>query len=243
MTFVHDDPAFRDLLRITATSCALSPGLVEKDYWVTHALWALHAQGFEIWFKGGTSLSKGFGLIERFSEDLDLKVNPGTTQLPAITSWRSEGKTAVAQRRASFEALGTMLRIPGARVEIDSPPRDATWRNVELRVAYPGMFLADLRDILRPFVLLEIGNARVKPAVERDLTSFVHRELERIGRLAEYTDNRPRRVRCLHPLVTLLEKLDAISRRAPHGGADPAVFARHFEDAARIIQAADELPV
>jgi predicted nucleotidyltransferase component of viral defense system len=36
-------------------------------------LWALHTQGLEVWFKGGTSLSKGVGLIERFSEDIDLK--------------------------------------------------------------------------------------------------------------------------------------------------------------------------
>lgn len=40
-------------------------------------LWALHHSGFEVWFKGGTSLSKGFSLIERFSEDLDLKIEPG----------------------------------------------------------------------------------------------------------------------------------------------------------------------
>lgn len=68
MSFVHDDPDFPDLLRIVAERRGLGVALVEKDYWVTHTLWALHAQGFEVWFKGGTSLSKGFGLIERFSE-------------------------------------------------------------------------------------------------------------------------------------------------------------------------------
>lgn len=41
--------------------------MVEKDYWVTHALLALHQQGFDIWFKGGTLLSKGFGLIALLS--------------------------------------------------------------------------------------------------------------------------------------------------------------------------------
>lgn len=62
MTFIHDDPQFADLLRVVAANRGLGVSLVEKDYWVTHALWALHAQGFEVWFKGGTSLSKGFGL-------------------------------------------------------------------------------------------------------------------------------------------------------------------------------------
>lgn len=74
MSFVHDDPDFDDLLQIVSGERGLSRGLVEKDYWVTHSLWALHDAGFEVWFKGGTSLSKGFGLIERFSEDLDLKI-------------------------------------------------------------------------------------------------------------------------------------------------------------------------
>jgi predicted nucleotidyltransferase component of viral defense system len=69
MTFVHADRDFADLLRRAASDRRLSVGLIEKDYWVTHALWALRHQGFDIWFKGGTSLSKGFGLIERFSED------------------------------------------------------------------------------------------------------------------------------------------------------------------------------
>lgn len=75
MPFVHEDADFDDLLRIVAERRGLQVGLVEKDYWVTHALWAIHDhQRFEVWFKGSTSLSKGFGLIERFSEDLDLKI-------------------------------------------------------------------------------------------------------------------------------------------------------------------------
>jgi predicted nucleotidyltransferase component of viral defense system len=59
MSFVHDDPEFDSLLRIVAEKRRLGVGLVEKDYWVTHRLWSLHAQGFEVWFKGGTSLSRG----------------------------------------------------------------------------------------------------------------------------------------------------------------------------------------
>lgn len=70
MSFVHEDPDFRELLGIVARDTGIAAALVEKDYWVTHTLWALHETGLELWFKGGTSLSKGFGLIQRFSEDL-----------------------------------------------------------------------------------------------------------------------------------------------------------------------------
>ena len=102
MKFVHEDDEFQQLIAIVASDRRLSRGLVEKDYWVTHALWALHDAGFEVWFKGGTSLSKGFQLIERFSEDLDLKIEPGAVSMPPVSSWKSDGMAATAQRQAYF---------------------------------------------------------------------------------------------------------------------------------------------
>lgn len=115
MSFVHDDPEFDDLLRIVADKRPLSRGIVEKDYWVTHTLWALRKSGLEMWFKGGTSLSKGFGLIERFSEDLDLKIEPGSVAaLPRVENWTSEGATATAARKRYFKALPSTIVVPGA---------------------------------------------------------------------------------------------------------------------------------
>lgn len=242
MTFVHDDPEFSDLLGIVAERRGLGLGLVEKDYWVTHTLWALHRQGFEIWFKGGTSLSKGFGLIERFSEDLDLKIEPGrVSALPQVTNWKSEGTNAKKERREYFEKLVALIDVPGARVELD-PDNDETWRAANLRVIYPGGHLNDLGGILRPFVLLEVGSARVTPAVARDMSSFVHDLLRAQDQLASFDTNFPVGVRCVHPLVTLIEKLDAIQRRVPKDSVAPATFVRHFEDAARIIAAQGTLP-
>jgi hypothetical protein len=242
MTFVHDDADFGALLQIVATARGLGVGLVEKDYWVTHTLWSLHAQGFEVWFKGGTSLSKGFGLIERFSEDLDLKLEPGAvTALRSVTNWKSEGTKATAERAAHFETLTSLIAVPGATVK-RAAGGDATYRSANLQVDYPGKYLGDLAPVLRPFVLLEVGEARVTPFVERDMTSFVHEYLEREGQIGDFNDNRPRNVRCVHPLVTLLEKLDAVMRRLPRQDVAPATFVRHFEDAARIVRAKQALP-
>jgi hypothetical protein len=58
----------------------------------------------------------------------------------------------------------------------------------------------------------------------------------------DFTDNRPRAVRCVHPLVTLLEKLDALSRRYSRESIEADTFVRHYEDAARIVRALDRLP-
>jgi len=137
--------------------------------------------------------------------------------------------------------LAETVDVPAAALELDLG-MDSMLRSAGLRVRYPGHHLGDLGEMFRPFVLLEIGNARVVPFVRRDLGSFVHDHLGRIGERSNYEDNRPRAVRCVHPIVTLLEKLDAIGKRFAKD-ADPATFVRHFEDAAQIIASASALPV
>lgn len=241
MPFIHDDREFDDLVQVVASANQLAPALVEKDYWVTHVLWSIAALGLEVWLKGGTSLSKGFGLITRFSEDLDLKLEPGTvTQLPSVRNWKSTGTQATSSRKSHFEALTETLVVPGAELVLEDGDH-IQWRSANLRVEYPGVHLGELSP-LRPFVLLEIGSARVTPFVERPITSFVHDYLEADAQLGSYDENRPGNVRCLHPLVTLIEKLDALQYRALDDQRDPAGFVRHYEDVARIIGGADRLP-
>ena len=124
---------------------------------------------------------------------------------------------ATSVRQACFSALASALVVVGATVAIDHEQEDRAHRSAIIQVRYPGRFIDDLGGVMRPYVRLEIGSARVIPWVSRDLASFVHDYLAQMGALQEFTDNRPCGVRCLHPLVTLLEKLDAISRRFPRG--------------------------
>ena len=67
---------FRDAVIATAQQKDIREIYVEKDYWVTYALYHIFKNqiGRETIFKGGTALSKCFGLIQRFSEDIDLVV-------------------------------------------------------------------------------------------------------------------------------------------------------------------------
>lgn len=74
--FLHDTPDFGDLIEVLAGQMGIDPGLVEKDYWIMQALWGLQAGGFAFELKGGTSLSKGYQLIHRFSEDIDILIHP-----------------------------------------------------------------------------------------------------------------------------------------------------------------------
>jgi predicted nucleotidyltransferase component of viral defense system len=72
-----DDQA--TIIREVAARRDISAVMVEKDFWVSWTLAVLFAHPEfreQLVFKGGTSLSKVFGVIERFSEDIDLSVNP-----------------------------------------------------------------------------------------------------------------------------------------------------------------------
>ena len=84
------------LFRNTAEKCGMSPGIVEKDFWVCWTLdylfhdcpWAEHLA-----FKGGTSLSKCFGLIQRFSEDIDLILDWRLLGYEKDEPWAERSKT------------------------------------------------------------------------------------------------------------------------------------------------------
>lgn len=250
MTFIHEHREFAAVLRAAAASSVLgNEALVEKDYWVTHALWALSNTGLTFWFKGGTSLSKAFMLTSRFSEDLDLVVAPGQVAgLPSVSSWQSDSIAATASRRAYWEAITPHLVIPNVSVTLQVTA-DETYRNPPFRAQYPGLHLESLSQpasVVSPFVLLELANAdmhaAVAPSVARPISSILHEYLatqDAFDGPGAVIDNRPTAVQCVHPVVTLLEKLDAITRRydRPDARFEPRVFVRHYEDAARIILA------
>lgn len=72
---LHQNPQlFKDAIKFTAEQKHIQDIYIEKDYWVTFVLYHLYKSelGKEIVFKGGTALSKCYGIIERFSEDIDL---------------------------------------------------------------------------------------------------------------------------------------------------------------------------
>ncbi|WP_164104432.1 nucleotidyl transferase AbiEii/AbiGii toxin family protein [Candidatus Laterigemmans baculatus] len=72
----------------------VSPIILEKDFWVCWMLGILFESPFasDIVFKGGTSLSKVFGVIDRFSEDIDLSLSPEFLELPEIGTPPSRNK-------------------------------------------------------------------------------------------------------------------------------------------------------
>ena len=158
----------RDLLRETAARRGMNPVVVEKDFWVCWVLKHLLADatfGERIVFKGGTSLSKVFGLIDRFSEDVDLILDwrllgygPGqqdpfrnfdsATQRDRFNKQFNEQAAAYIASRFVPELERVFAACPRVVAVVDADDPQA------VNVAYPAAFS---EDYLRPEVRLEIG--------------------------------------------------------------------------------------
>lgn len=110
--FLHNRDDFADLLRIVAGEEGIGPALVEKDYWIMHCLHGLQLLGLSFELKGGTSLSKGFGLIRRFSEDIDIRIEPPEGM--GVKTGRNHDKPAHREsRRKFYDWLAGTIRIDG----------------------------------------------------------------------------------------------------------------------------------
>ena len=79
--YLHEDQdIFIDAIQKTREETGIEPAIIEKDYYVSMMLRLLAASNIGFVFKGGTSLSKAYKVIERFSEDIDLTVTTKPTQ-------------------------------------------------------------------------------------------------------------------------------------------------------------------
>jgi len=98
--YLHHHPDFADLLCIVGQEQSIDPALVEKDYWVMHCLYGLQKMGLTFELKGGTSLSKGFGIINRFSEDMDLRIDPPADRRSRLVAIRTNQPIVKAERNS-----------------------------------------------------------------------------------------------------------------------------------------------
>jgi hypothetical protein len=68
LDYLHNHPNFSELIQIVAQEHSIAPSLVEKDYWIMHCLYGLQQLGMSFFMKGGTSLSKGYKIIEGINQ-------------------------------------------------------------------------------------------------------------------------------------------------------------------------------
>jgi hypothetical protein len=225
---LHESRDYPDLVAVTARELSIDPGLVEKDYWIMHALWGLQQLGFRFELKGGTSLSKGFQLIHRFSEDIDILIHPDGP----LPQGRNQNKPAhVEARRQFYDGLPPRLTIPGfENADRDEIFDDEKMRSAGIRLHYPS--INKLPDGIKAGILLEAGFDQVAPNRPCLISSWAYDRAAGAG-LENLTDNRADAVDCYEPGYTFVEKLQTIStkfRRQQETGELPQNFMRHYYD-------------
>jgi predicted nucleotidyltransferase component of viral defense system len=110
--YLHTHPNFNDLILILSNELSVSPVLIVKDYWIMHCLYGLQSQGLNFQMKGGTSLSKGYNLIQRFSEDIDILIEP--PKEISVHIGRNQNKDVHRDSRRNFyDWLAQNIKIHG----------------------------------------------------------------------------------------------------------------------------------
>ena len=209
-SFLHERSDFKALVATVADSEKINdPALVEKDYWIMHAVFGLKQLGLTFELKGGTSLSKGFGIIQRFSEDIDIRIEP-FDGLQVDTNPNHEKPQHIESRRQFYEKLRDKIKIPGiTSVERDTTYDDETLRNAGLRLSYETHFgsIAGLKD----GILLEVGFDQTAPNRAVTISSWIVQFAE--AKKLQYTDNRALEIPCYNPEYTFVEKVQAVVRK------------------------------
>lgn len=175
----------RDAFNAAAEALGASAQAIEKDFWVCRAIDAMFT-GFgssarpKLYFKGGTSLSKGYGLIKRFSEDIDIVVSRRGLLIPdaddplsqASTTKRKKA-TEVAMERCCAFVSGRMRSklakiLAMCRIELDAEDKDGC----TLQILYPS--LLDPNGYIAPWVKIEVGaRGAITPCAERAIEPYV----------------------------------------------------------------------
>jgi hypothetical protein len=132
LSFLELPPAERQpYIEQAAVARNVSPVILEKDFWVCWLLGILFESPFggSLVFKGGTSLSKVFGVIERFSEDIDLSISPAFLQLPEAGSSRNQANKWMTRAEAACAAAVQKQIAPvlEAAVETVLGKKDGSW--------------------------------------------------------------------------------------------------------------------
>jgi hypothetical protein len=209
--YLHQHKEFKALVNILADKEDILPALVEKDYWIKHVLYGMTSLGLEFELKGGTSLSKAFKIINRFSEDIDIHIKPeehfGINENP-----NNKNPKNIAARKDFFDWLANdKIKIDGVTAARDTEFDDVKlYRNAGIRLHYESV--TDKVDGLKEGILLEVGFDDIRPNEEITISSWAYDQAAATQGI-EIIDNRATGIKCYHPGYTFIEKLQAIATK------------------------------
>lgn len=249
------DAERRDLFLGTAARLGTAVQNIEKDFWVCWTLDALFnglaAGGPRLLFKGGTSLSKAFGLISRFSEDIDITVfrddlgqKADVAELDALSGKKRRARLDAIRMACQRYIAGPLFEqfnqlaasiIPTARYRLEIDPEDKDGQT--LLFWYPAV-TASVGDYIRSAVKIESGaKSALDPHIATTIHPYVAEDVSGLNlQVANITTVKPERtfwdkVIILHGLRQWHDRRNQLR----HGGQR---VSRHYYDVHQLVQAA-----
>jgi len=193
---------FQEAVIATSQQIGIREIYVEKDYWVTFALYNIFKNkiGKETVFKGGTALSKCFNLIQRFSEDIDLVV------------LRKEGETA-NQLKNKIKKISKCVSDVLSETNIDGITNKFGMLRKTAHI-YPRNFIGHFEQV-RDIIIVEstwLGN--FEPYTTANVKSFVYEMMLQRNqqKIIDQYELNPFEVLVLNPKRTLCEKIMSLVR-------------------------------
>jgi predicted nucleotidyltransferase component of viral defense system len=222
MTLHTNSKDFAELIQLAATQFNIAPEYIEKDYWITLVLNRLShsAHAESVVFKGGTSLAKGYRLINRFSEDIDIAtINENLSGNALKTEIRAIEKNITSELTEIIEpeltSKGSMFRK-----SIFQYPRTITNRlnvNVQKRI------IVEINSFANPY-----------PYISQNITSFIADFLLETNQpeAIEQYGLQPFSLNVLDKRRTMIEKLVSLIRFSFSEKPNLAIASkiRHFYD-------------
>lgn len=211
-----------------AGALAVDEAFVEKDWYVVQAIAQLVALGSDDIlpvFSGGTSLLKGFGLIRRFSEDIDFKLHLSEAFL-------AQSNNQKRKRLGDFREMLTDAWGQAGFAVTKIEARDANGF-IQIEMDYPTCI--DAHGALRPHILAELSAKPPRLPVQHcSVASFVNQYAATLPEVES--------IACVDPVETAADKLSGFAWRAiardRASETDDATIVRHLHDLAALEHAA-----
>lgn len=168
---LHNSPQdFAAAIQLASEHLKMRSVYIEKDYWITYVLRNISKSSYKdrVVFKGGTSLSKAYNLIQRFSEDVDLAfISSGENQ---------------SQMKAAIKAIEAQIALEPL---VEKQEDGVTVKGSKFRRTahqYPRAIGQNDFGVVRDHLILEInGFTTPAPNVEVELESYIAHALRELG--------------------------------------------------------------
>lgn len=228
MILHENSKLFQEAVRATAQRLEIPNIYIEKDYWVCYALKRIfeHSIGKETVFKGGTALSKCSGLIERFSEDIDL----------VVLSSKGDSAHKLTQKiRTISKVIGETLpeiNVKGITHKMGMNRKTAH--------QYPKIFKGNYGQIRDAIIIEATWLGYFEPFSSENLQTYIYDTMLNTGQkeMVDTYQMQPFEVNVLDPKRTICEKIMSLVRFSYD---DNPVFAlrnkiRHIYDLHMLLQ-------